>query len=118
MSARFGSRPSTAIDVTVLPEPDSPTIPSTSLGDRSKSTPSTALTMPSSVRNDTRRSRTESSGAPVRAGGTAGLWRGAGGAGAVKGSGGGGGRRGGGGPRPGRLGGGPRRRGARPGRDE
>ncbi len=43
-----------ASEVTLLPEPDSPTIPSTCLGWRSKLTPRTAWTMPSSVGNSTR----------------------------------------------------------------
>src|SRR5512141_160115 len=61
----FGSRIRriTAIIETVLPEPDSPTIPSTSPRAIEKERPSTAWTTPSSVRNETRRSRTSRSGA-------------------------------------------------------
>ena len=44
--------------VTLLPEPDSPTIPSTSPRASSKLTPSTARTIPSSVANWTFRSLT------------------------------------------------------------
>ena len=47
----------TDIIVTLLPEPDSPTIPSTSPFASVKQTPSTALTRPSSVRKETLRSR-------------------------------------------------------------
>src|SRR5258707_9130708 len=49
---------------TLLPEPDSPTMPSVSPACRSKLTPSTARTGPESVRNQVRRSRTCSKGAP------------------------------------------------------
>ena len=62
--AVLGSSPSTAIDVTVLPDPDSPTMPSTSFSKTSNVTPSTAFTTPSSVGNCTRRSRTDSTGSP------------------------------------------------------
>src|SRR5258708_4521505 len=44
--------------VTLLPEPDSPTIPSVSPGITLKLTPSTARTMPASVSNCVRSSRT------------------------------------------------------------
>src|SRR5438132_8534185 len=47
--------------VTLLPEPDSPTIPSVSPSFSSNDKPLTARTMPSSVANVTRRSLTESS---------------------------------------------------------
>src|SRR5512132_1092820 len=47
--------------VTLLPEPDSPTIPRVWPRSREKLTPSTALTMPSSLLNRTRRSFTSSS---------------------------------------------------------
>src|SRR5262249_9781985 len=47
-----------------LPQPLSPTMPTTWPGKTSKLTPSTALTRPSSIANATRRSRTASSGAP------------------------------------------------------
>jgi hypothetical protein len=49
-----------ASDVTVFPDPDSPTIPRLSFGRTSKLTPSTAFTSPSSVGNSTRRLRTVS----------------------------------------------------------
>ena len=55
-------RPISVIDVTDLPEPDSPTIATTSPGATVNDTPSTAATTPSSVRKRTRRSRTSSSG--------------------------------------------------------
>src|SRR5262245_10796004 len=60
----FGSRISriTAIIETVLPEPDSPTIPTTSSTFTVSETPSTARTIPASVLNETERSRTSSSG--------------------------------------------------------
>src|SRR3954471_21994949 len=65
----FGSRIRRMIDMTVtlLPDPDSPTMPSTSPGAMSNETPSTARTSPSSVRKETRRSRTSSSGASANA---------------------------------------------------
>src|SRR6266568_913436 len=65
----FGSLISriTDIMVTLLPDPDSPTMPSVSPSDRVSDTPSTALTRPSSVRKETLRSRTSSSGSPVMA---------------------------------------------------
>src|SRR5262245_7479863 len=47
---------------TVLPEPDSPTMPSTSPRAIEKESPSTARTRPFSVRKETWRSRTSSSG--------------------------------------------------------
>src|SRR5215467_13419105 len=52
----------TAFIVTLLPQPDSPTIPTTWPGRTSKLTPSTARTVPSSSSKTTRRSRTASSG--------------------------------------------------------
>src|SRR5215472_19138680 len=52
----------TDIIVTLLPEPDSPTMPRVSPTETVNDTPSTALTTPSSVRKLTRRSRTSSSG--------------------------------------------------------
>src|SRR5215207_9787994 len=60
----FGERvrPMIVWALTLLPEPDSPTMPRISPGFSSKETPSTAPTMPSSVANLTRRSSTESSG--------------------------------------------------------
>ena len=47
--------------VTLLPQPDSPTIPSVFPRSTEKLTPSTALTTPSSVRKLVRRSRTSRS---------------------------------------------------------
>src|SRR6476659_1455687 len=60
----FGSRISRMSDmaVTLLPEPDSPTMPSTLPARMVNETPSTARTIPSSVRNETCRSRTSRSG--------------------------------------------------------
>src|SRR5262249_62318822 len=52
----------TDIIVTLLPDPDSPTIPTTSPSPTVKETPSTARTIPSSVRNETWRSLTSSRG--------------------------------------------------------
>src|SRR5215470_11802493 len=52
----------TDIIVTLLPDPDSPTMPRVSPSETVNDTPSTALTTPSSVRKLTRRSRTSSSG--------------------------------------------------------
>src|SRR2546421_2973051 len=51
--------------VTLLPEPDSPTMPSTSPSLTVNEIPSTAWTIPSSVRNETLRSRTSSSGSAI-----------------------------------------------------
>src|SRR3954471_1898519 len=48
--------------VTLLPQPDSPTMPSVSPGETSNDTPSTARVTPSSVKKKVARSRTESSG--------------------------------------------------------
>src|SRR4051812_40695775 len=63
----FGSRIRRMIEsaVTLLPDPDSPTIPSTSPARRLKLSPSTARRTPSSVRNETWRSRTSTSGGSV-----------------------------------------------------
>src|SRR5919106_1379972 len=73
MRAERGSSPMMASEVTLLPEPDSPTIPSTCPGWRSKLTPRTAWTMPSSVGNSTVRSLTWRTGSPsVRGGGRSG----------------------------------------------
>ena len=59
ISAYFESvRPMTVSELTLLPDPDSPTIPSVSPGWTVNETPSTALTMPSSVLKWTRRSLT------------------------------------------------------------
>src|SRR5215470_4979943 len=60
----FGSMMSriTDIIVTLLPEPDSPTMPRVSPSETLKETPSTARTTPSSVRKLTLRSLTSSSG--------------------------------------------------------
>ena len=57
-----GTRPSNAMTLTLLPEPDSPTIPRVSPGWTSKLTPSTAFTAAEPSPNATRRSVTESSG--------------------------------------------------------
>src|SRR6266498_3201873 len=56
-----GNRPVRAMAVTLLPHPDSPTSASTSRGATSKDAWSTASTGPSSVRNRTVSSRTDSS---------------------------------------------------------
>ena len=52
---------------TVLPDPDSPTIPSVWPGATVYEIPSTARTIPSSVRNATRRSSTLTSGSLMTA---------------------------------------------------
>ena len=57
---RRESSPSSVIAVTDLPEPDSPTIATTSPGSTVNVTPSTARTIPSSVANETFRSSTVS----------------------------------------------------------
>src|SRR5918994_2072660 len=54
------------IAVTLLPEPDSPTMASVSPAARSNETSSTALTMPRSVRNSVDRPLTLRRGAPIR----------------------------------------------------
>src|SRR5215211_3527597 len=59
------ARPMMARLVTLLPEPDSPTMPRVWPGSSEKLTPSTALTTPSSVSKWTRRSRTSSSAMPT-----------------------------------------------------
>src|SRR5215218_14835 len=59
------ARPMMARLVTLLPEPDSPTIPRVWPGSREKLTPSTALTTPSSVSKWTRRSLTSSNAMPT-----------------------------------------------------
>ena len=65
---RSGSSRMIAIDVTDLPQPDSPTSPTTCPGATSKLTPSTATVAGSPLRwNATRRSRTASSGSVVAA---------------------------------------------------
>src|SRR4051812_28807487 len=58
----MGIRPSSASVETLLPEPDSPTIPRISPGKSSYETPSTAWTIPSSVLNSTARSSIARSG--------------------------------------------------------
>src|SRR5919199_6156327 len=58
---RFGFSPMIVRQVTLLPEPDSPTIPSVSPFSIENETPSTALTTPSSVRKCVLRSRTSRS---------------------------------------------------------
>src|ERR687884_1954588 len=55
---RFGLSPMIVRQVRLLPEPDSPTMPSVSPFSIEKLTPSTALTIPSSVRKWVLRSRT------------------------------------------------------------
>src|SRR3954470_4705447 len=55
-------RPSIASEVTLLPEPDSPTMPSVWPFSRAKDEPVTAWTMPSSVSNRTLRSLTSRNG--------------------------------------------------------
>jgi hypothetical protein len=55
-----GRRPRIESAVTLLPQPDSPTIPNTSLGASSSDMRSTAWTAPSSVLNRTERSSTSS----------------------------------------------------------
>src|SRR5262249_3165183 len=64
-SAFDGSRPITAAELTLLPEPDSPTIASVSPGATAKSMPSTAGTGPPSVATVTCRSWTSSTGSAV-----------------------------------------------------
>ncbi len=56
----FGFRPMIVRQVTLLPQPDSPTMPRVCPFSTEKLTPSTALTMPSSVRKCVFRSRTSS----------------------------------------------------------
>ena len=51
-----GSRPRMVLAVTVFPEPDSPTMASTSRSPTERLTPSTAFTAPASVENETSRS--------------------------------------------------------------
>src|SRR5712691_8704371 len=58
--------PITVSQLTLLPEPDSPTTPSVSPGEIEKETPSTAFTRPSSVGKCTLRSLTSSSGSATR----------------------------------------------------
>src|SRR5687768_10996442 len=60
-------RPMTAIRIWLLPEPDSPTIPSTSPRRTSKLTPSTARTQPCSSLKSTDKSRTARIGADIGA---------------------------------------------------
>ena len=60
-----GSRPMTDRDSTVLPEPDSPTMPMVWPRSTVNETPSTARTVPRSVRNQVARSCTSSSGPPA-----------------------------------------------------
>src|ERR1700690_2900500 len=55
-------RPITLICDTVLPEPDSPTTPTISWVSTRKEMPPTACSTPRSVRKETRRARTSSSG--------------------------------------------------------
>src|SRR3954469_21490499 len=62
---RVRCRPRTASEVTLLPEPDSPTMPSVLPFSRAKVEPVTAWTMPSSVSNRTLRSLTSRNGRVV-----------------------------------------------------
>ena len=64
----MGSRPMTARDSTVLPEPDSPTMPSVLPWSSVKDTPWTARSGPREVAKETRRSSTASSGSAVASG--------------------------------------------------
>src|SRR5438128_5162860 len=57
------SKPSTASEVTLFPQPDSPTMPRVSPGAIAKEIPFTACTIPRRVVNSTRRSSTSRSGA-------------------------------------------------------
>ena len=57
------SNPMTALPVSDLPAPDSPTMPSTSPRAMENDTPSTATSVPRRVGNSTRRSSTSRSGA-------------------------------------------------------
>src|SRR5215210_5714839 len=57
--AEWGSKPRAANAVTVLPAPDSPTMPTTSFGNTSNDTPLAALTRPFCEGNCTRRLRTD-----------------------------------------------------------
>ena len=59
-----GKSPRSLSAVTLLPEPLSPTSPTVLPRGTSNDTPSTARSSPASVRNDTTRSRTSSSGEP------------------------------------------------------
>ena len=62
MTLRRGSRPMIERERMVLPEPDSPTMPSERPRASVKLTPSTARTTPSAVSNDVRRLSTSSRG--------------------------------------------------------
>ena len=64
-AASAGSRPSTDSPVSVLPEPDSPTMASTSLSCSESDTPLTASTGPWAVWKLIRRSSIRSSGVPL-----------------------------------------------------
>src|ERR1700733_8937457 len=57
------SSPSMLRSIWLLPEPDSPTMASTSPADKSRSTPDTARTTPPPLRNSTVRLRASSKGA-------------------------------------------------------
>ena len=63
--ALAGSRPRMDLAVTVFPLPDSPTTARTSPGATWRLTPSTALTDPRSLANETSRSRMSTTGPPV-----------------------------------------------------
>src|SRR4051794_40788327 len=60
--SRGGKRRMIESAVTLLPQPDSPTMPSVSPGETSNDTPSTARVTPSSVKKNVARSRTERRG--------------------------------------------------------
>ena len=63
--AGLGRRPMIAREVTLLPQPDSPTTPTVSWAWTSKVTPRTAWTRPDEDENSTSRSRTERRGASL-----------------------------------------------------
>jgi hypothetical protein len=65
--ALLGNRPIVARAVTDLPEPDSPTMPSTSPGARERSMPRTAWTTPSFVGKSTSRRSTCRAGSATQA---------------------------------------------------
>ena len=64
ITSRRGSRPMIERASTVLPDPDSPTMPRVWPRSTDRETPSTARTVPRPVRNEVCRSSTTSSGSP------------------------------------------------------
>ena len=60
-----GTNPITAIDVTVLPDPDSPTIPNVSPAPTWNDTSSTTVDQPTSVKNSTVKFSTVNTGSPA-----------------------------------------------------